>query len=261
MTPMARKKVFGNLLERLVPILLLASLVLAFAVGVLWQKVSNLEGGKVSGVSGTGGDQPTGQPAAQGPIEGKLTEDQAKKIPAVSDQEHVRGEKNAKIAIIEYSDLECPFCKRFHPTMQQVMEEYKGKVKWVYRHFPLDELHSKADKEAEASECAFDLGGEQAFWAFIDKVYEVTPANNGLDPAELPKIATGVGVDEGKFKSCLDGGKFADKVEKMYQGGLGAGITGTPGSLVVNDKGGAWLIPGALPYESVKQIIDEAMKS
>src|SRR3989344_533240 len=72
----------------------------------------------------------------------------------IDDTDHIRGDKNAPVKIIEYSDLECPFCKRFHPTLQQAVDEYKGKVAWVYRHFPLDALHSKADKEAEAAECA-----------------------------------------------------------------------------------------------------------
>lgn len=74
-------------------------------------------------------------------------------LPAVSDQDHLRGEKNAKITIVEYSDFDCPFCYRFHATMQQVLEEYKGQVNWVYRDFPLPQLHPNAPKLAEAAEC------------------------------------------------------------------------------------------------------------
>ena len=117
----------------------------------------------------------------------------------VSSSDHIRGNVNAQITIVEYSDLECPFCKVFHGTMKQAMAAYGDKVRWVYKHFPLDQLHPKADKEAEAAECAGELGGNDAFWAYIDKVFEATPSNNGLDLALLPAIAQDLGFDITKF--------------------------------------------------------------
>ena len=110
------------------------------------------------------------------------TSDDSRNVRQVTDSDHLRGDPKAKVKVVEFSDLECPFCKRFHVTMQQVIEEYDGKVAWIYRHFPLDSLHSKARKEAEASECAAELGGNDGFWAYIDKLFEITPSNNGLDP-------------------------------------------------------------------------------
>lgn len=93
-------------------------------------------------------------------------------------KEIVRGNPNAKITIIEYSDLECPFCKRFHATMEQVLATYGNDIRVVFRHFPLDSLHKKARTEANAVECA----GEQGkFWEFIDGIFAVTPSNDGLD--------------------------------------------------------------------------------
>jgi len=93
-------------------------------------------------------------------------------------KEPIVGNANAKISLIEYSDFECPFCKRFHATMQQVMAANGDNVRWVYRHFPLDSLHQKARTEALASECA----GEQGkFWEFTNSVFEVTPSNDGMD--------------------------------------------------------------------------------
>lgn len=243
-----------TLFERFTPILLLTTILLAFAVGVLWTKVSNLEKGKTTGTIGNVAGEEAPAP------DGKLTEEQAKKVEKVTDSDHIKGNKDAEIMIIEYSDLECPFCKRFHETMKQALEEYNDKVAWVYRHFPLDTLHSKADKEAEASECAFEIGGNDGFWSFIDKIFEVTPSNNGLDMAKLSDYASQVGIDGGKFKTCLDSGKYVDKVEKQYQSGATAGITGTPGSFIVNKKGEMWLIPGALPFESLKSTINEALQ-
>src|SRR3989344_453399 len=96
----------------------------------------------------------------------------------ITSTDHIRGNPDAPIKIVEYSDFECPFCKRFHETMQQVSAEYGDQVAWVYRHFPLDQLHSKARKEAVASECAAELGGNDAFWKFTDRFFELTPSND-----------------------------------------------------------------------------------
>jgi protein-disulfide isomerase len=179
----------------------------------------------------------------------------------VSKEDHIRGNPDAPVKIVEYSDTECPFCKRFHPTLQQVMDEYgkSGKVAWVYRHFPLDQLHSKARKESEATECAAELGGNDKFWAYLDRLMEVTPANNGLDPAELPKIAQYVGLDTAKFNECLSSGKYAKKIEEHVQNAVATGGNGTPWSIVVGSNGKKYPLSGAQPYTAVKQLIDSAL--
>lgn len=174
--------------------------------------------------------------------------------------DHVRGAKNAKVTVIEYADTECPFCKRFHPTMQQLIKEYPNDVRWVYRHFPLDALHPKARKESEATECANELGGSDKFWAYVDRLYEVTPSNDGLDPAELPKIAEFVGLNGAQFERCLTSGKYAQHVADDLADAESAGGTGTPYSVVVaGDK--KLPIEGAQPYASVKQIVDQVLSS
>ncbi len=190
------------------------------------------------------------------------TGDLDKMIPVTS-EDHIRGDINAPVKIVEYSDTECPFCKRFHPTMQQVMDEYgkNGKVAWVYRHFPLDQLHSKARKEAEATECAAELGGNDKFWAYLDRLMEITPANNGLDPAELPKIAEYVGLDKNKFNECLTSGKYAQKIEEHVQNAVATGGQGTPWSIVVGPKGKKYPLSGSQPLASVKQLIDLALQN
>lgn len=242
-----------GLLEKSVPVLLVLTVVLAVFVGVLWQKVSSLEKGSPT----------NGFPAEiAGPdATGKLPEESAKLVEKPSDKDHLRGSLDAQIFLIEYTDLECPYCKTFHPTAQQALAEYGDKIAWVYRHFPLDQIHTKADKEAEAAECAFELGGNDAFWKFVDKIYAVTPSNNGLDLTKLPTYAGQVGLKQADFKTCLDSGKYAEKVEAQYQSGLAAGVTGTPGNFIMNSKGEVWVIPGAVPYEQLKPVIDEALKS
>lgn len=180
-------------------------------------------------------------------------------LKAISADDHIFGDVNALVKVVEYSDLECPFCKRFHATMLQTVAAYNGQVAWVYRHFPIDQLHSKARKEAEATECAGELGGNDKFWAYTNRLMDVTPANNGLDLAELPKIATYVGLDAAKFTQCLESGKYAAKIEAQAQEAVAAGARGTPYSVVVSASGEKSVIPGALPFEQVKGIIDAAL--
>ncbi|KKQ52357.1 hypothetical protein A2865_00295 [Candidatus Woesebacteria bacterium RIFCSPHIGHO2_01_FULL_39_17] len=259
---MAVSKIKVNFLDKLVPILLVASIGLAFAVGMLWQKVQNLEGGGTTRIAGTqggaaGGAQ-GGQPAAGGTQPSFGSADQVDKL---RQDDHIRGDKNARMLLIEYSDLECPFCKRFHPTAQQLVDEYNGQVVWVYRHFPLDQIHQKADKEAEAVECAYELAGNDGFWKLTDKIFEVTPSNNGLNLDDLPKLAGEVGLNQGAFKTCLDSGKMAQHVEADFQNGAKAGVTGTPGNILLDTKTGKTkLIPGALPFENFKTEIDNMLK-
>lgn len=180
-------------------------------------------------------------------------------VPPVTNADHVRGDKNAPVTIIEYSDYECPYCQRFHPTMQQVMEQYKGKVKWVYRHYPLS-FHANAQKEAEAAECITELGGNNAFWAYTDAIFERSSVGGTGFPLQgLGPLAKELGVNQTKFQQCLDSGKYATKVQEQMAGGQQAGISGTPGSIVLAKDGSAKLISGAYPFEEVKSYIDAAL--
>ena len=92
--------------------------------------------------------------------------------PSVTADDYIRGNPNAPITIVEYSDLECPFCARHHPVMKQLANAYSpDDFAWIYRHFPLSSIHPNAQSLSEASECAFEIGENNGFWAFIDKVF------------------------------------------------------------------------------------------
>lgn len=236
----------GGVIQAVIVILLI---VCSFLLGSLWTRVQILERGGISTQTA-----PTPQ-AAQPPVQ------EAKDVPKVSKDDHVRGDRNSRIALIEYSDIECPFCKRFHPTAQKVIEEYKGKVMWVYRHYPLA-FHANAQKEAEAVECANELGGSDAFWKYLDTVYERTSSNGtGFALDKLVPLAVELGLNEVKFKECLDGGKYAAHVKDDMDGGSRAGVTGTPGNILLDTKTGKTrLIPGAVPFETIKAAIDEMLK-
>ncbi len=171
--------------------------------------------------------------------------------------DRVRDNKNTRYVLIEYSDLECPFCKKLHPDLKKITAEYGSQLSWVYRHFPIVSNHPKAKKEAEAAECAAELGGNDAFWNFLDKVFEITPANNGLNPEQLPQIANQIGLDGNKLQTCIDSGRMGTIVDAQYQGGVKAGINGTPGTFILDTKTGkSTLVTGALPYDDLKAQIN-----
>lgn len=187
-----------------------------------------------------------------GPIEKTSTLFQGRPI---SREDHILGNQNAKIIVVEYSDLECPFCKSFHNTMHRVVNESNGDVAWVYRHYPIPQLHAKAFREAEATECAFEQGGNDAFWKYTDRIFEITPSNDGLEESELSKIAEYAGLDKTVFNNCLDSGKFRDKVQADVDDGIKAGVNGTPSSFVLKKGKVVDTFPGALPYAEIMQKI------
>lgn len=209
-------------------------------------------GGGGTATTGTGGTDTTG--TAPEP----LSTEEALKLAAIQPGDHVRGDRNADVYILEFSDPECPFCKQFHTTLQQVMTEYNGQIAWVYRNFPLASLHRKAPREAEALECAGDLAGNDGFWAYTDRLYEITPSNDGLLDTQLPEIAQFVGIDPNAFQTCLDSGKYTTEVQKDFDNAIALGGQGTPHSLIIaGDE--IVPIPGAQPFENVKSQLDRLL--
>lgn len=188
----------------------------------------------------------------------------------VTSADHILGNPNAQIKIVEYSDTACPFCKMFNTTMEQIMTEYgpSGKVAWVYRPWPLDKpdpngyvLHKNSGHEAQALECAASLGGNDKFWVFEKRLYEITPSvtgttPEGLDQKQLPEIAKFAGIDTVAFNDCLSSGRFKEKVEASYVEGLNAGVAGTPYSIIITPSGSKIPLNGAQQYSTVKSAID-----
>jgi len=156
-------------------------------------------------------------------------------IPLVTERDPIIGSMDASLILVEYSDTECPFCKNFHDVMNSLMEKYKdgNEVAWVYRHFPLTSIHPKAPREAEATECAYELGGNDGFWNYINRLYEITPSNNGLDLKILPEIAQEVGLDRVLFEACLDNGTYRDFVKDSFDEAVSVGANGTPFNVLI----------------------------
>lgn len=166
------------------------------------------------------------------------------------DDDDVKGDPDAPVTIVEFSDFECPFCTRFfEQTLGQIEQNYidTGKVKFVYRDFPLS-FHQNAQKAAESAECA----GEQGrFWDMHDKLFE-SGVSGGV--ASFKQYAVDLGLDAAEFNSCLDSGRMASEVQKDMNDGAAAGVRGTPG-FIVNGV----LISGAQPYSVFEQAIDQML--
>jgi protein-disulfide isomerase len=236
----------------------------AYLLGSLKAKVDYLQSGQTPVAN-----QPVQQPQVVQPQVTQAAQPQAVKptpvpagdVPKVTSSDWVKGNRNSPIAFIEYSDHECPFCKQFHSTAQKVADTYTDKVMWVYRYYPLS-FHANAEKEAEASQCAGILGGNDAFWKYSDAIYERTTSNGtGFALTALAPLAIEIGLDEAKFKDCLDSGKMAQIVKDSTDGGMKAGVNGTPGTIILNVKTGeSHLLPGAVPFDQIKSIIDDMLK-
>ena len=167
------------------------------------------------------------------------------------DDDAVRGDAKAPVTIIEFSDYQCPFCERFYSqTEKQIEEQYvkTGKVKFVYRDFPLS-FHQNAQKAAEAAECA---GEQNKYWEMHDKLFDNSQGDGtGLNTADLKKYAADLKLDTTKFNDCLDTGKMTSEVQKDFLDGQKAGVQGTP-AFYVNGQ----LISGAQPFSAFQQVID-----
>lgn len=161
---------------------------------------------------------------------------------------HFKGVESAPVTVVEFSDFECPFCARFYsPTLSQLLSEYvdTGKVKFVYKHFPLVSIHPHALKAAEASECAAEQG---AFWEYHDKLFE---NQQFLTVQDLKKYAENLGLNTDQFNDCLDSGKYYEKVQQDLSEGQKSGVTGTPAFFI-----NGILLSGAQPFETFQKIIE-----
>lgn len=159
------------------------------------------------------------------------------------------GPENAPVTLVEFSDYHCPFCQRLDGTVKKVIEAYKDKVRVVWRHFPLD-MHAGADRTHQASECAHEQG---KFWPFHDKIF--SEFKHSWTDADYEKIAKETGLDNGKFKSCMQSDASKKKVQEDIVKGKSSGVRGTP-AIFLNGI----LMSGAQPFESYKAAIDEALK-
>lgn len=183
-------------------------------------------------------------------------------VAPVTKNDLIFGDANAPITIVEYSDIECPFCNRFHATMNEVLEKYDGKVKYVFRHFPLN-FHPNAPLYAEAVECVYaDLGKEKAF-KVLNALFTTQPLQK-ITSGQAQVLGTFIGsqiqADATAITACLTSGRFSAKVTSDTASGSIAGVSGTPSAFIMNKKGDIQTVSGAQPFPAVQALIEASLK-
>jgi protein-disulfide isomerase len=174
-------------------------------------------------------------------------------------RDHIRGPLDAEISLIEYSDFECPYCKSFHQSAAELLAQYPGRVNWVYRHFPLAFHNPGAQTQAEAAECARHVGGAPAFWRYADALFaRTTSGGKGFPVEKLAPLAQELGLERGAFEDCVASGRYGARVKADVDEGQKIGITGTPSTVILNNRTGeARLVVGALPVSELKARIGQ----
>ncbi len=186
-----------------------------------------------------------------------VTEAPSGVVRPVDATDYVRGNPNAPIMLIEYSDYDCPFCKQYHDTLRQVLDEYgvTGQVGWVYRQFPIAQLHPNAPKISQAALCVGELGGQTAFWNFTDSIFSSRNFDDFTNVTRLDEYATDTGVGLSDYQSCMNSGRHNDTIEAEIRNAFAAGVRGTPHTILVFGNEQA-VIDGAQTYTALKSILE-----
>lgn len=166
------------------------------------------------------------------------------------DDDPAQGDPKAPIVLVEFSDFQCPYCKKTRPTLDRLMKEYKGKIHYVFRDFPLS-FHKQAVDAAHAANCA---GEQKKYWEYNHELWENQAIiKDGMNT--LKKISETVGLNAKQFDACMESKKFVAEIDKDQNEGSAAGVSGTPAYFI-----NGIFLNGAQPYESFKEIIDEELK-
>lgn len=247
-------------------VLVLTLMVVSFIAGSWWTKNQYLQKVKTLGIANTAvaANNPSGS-AGQVP-QAVPTEDLTPKKVSIDD-DPVLGDKSAKVTMIDFTDYECPFCKRyFDDTFSQIKKEYidTGKVKYVVRDLPLS-FHQNAHKEAQAAQCAREQGGDEAYFKYHDEIFKRTTSNGtGLALDKLSVIAIDLGLDGTTLQSCLDADKYKAEVDKDLADAATVGASGTPTFFIGNSTADGVItgtkIVGAQPYSAFQAELDKQLK-
>lgn len=174
----------------------------------------------------------------------------------ISETDHIKGEPNATVTLVEYSDFQCPYCVSFQPVMERIVNEYPGRVRWVYRYFPLPS-HPAAKDAAIAAEAA---GRQGKFWEYSQKIIEKSqPDGTGLGSADLNKYAEELGLDMVEFKDDITDQGTVARVESDIASGNELGVRGTPATYLIDKNGKIEPLSGALSFKELKAKIEAVL--
>jgi len=189
-------------------------------------------------------------------------------VVGVRETDYILGNPDADLIFINFSDFECSFCKIFHQTMHQIINEYgkDGQVAWVFRQFPIYGV--TAEEKAVSARCAGQLGGNNKFWEMSDKIFQTEfSQEKSFVTEQLTELAQAIGLEEKDFLACLKDKTTIASVQQEYQSGIVAGVLGssgitggTPHTIILTKLGKTYPIDGAQPYSVIKSIIDLILK-
>jgi protein-disulfide isomerase len=238
------------------PILIVGLIISAFLLGMLTTKVQ-YQDTQLKNLAATANTVAL----AAAPSAAPTTPPPSGNIKAVDNNtDIIRGNVNAKVTLVEFADEECPYCKQFHPTMLQLMQNYGDQIRWVYRVYPLP-FHQNADAEAQSTLCIQSLSDNPTTWKFIDAIYDRTTSNGtGFALDKLGPLAAEVGVDQTAFQSCLDSKKLEPTVQAEIADGNAGGVNGTPSTVILVNGKKPIVLVGAQPIDAMKAAIDAALK-
>jgi|GEM_PF-1789385 len=178
------------------------------------------------------------------------------KVPAVTAEDHIEGNPQAKVTVIEYSDFECPACQQFQPTIKQILHTYGKKIRWVVRNYPLPQ-HANAKKEAEAAECASRIGGNSMYWKYSNTIFARSySGGTGYALTNLVPLAKELGINQGKFATCLNSDQFAGLVKTQTNDAIAAGVYELPTTFIIDAKGNTKLVASNQLFAVYKIILD-----
>lgn len=175
--------------------------------------------------------------------------------------EHVLGNPQAPVTVIEYADLECPYCKDYHKVLEATLKSHiaSGQVKHVFRHLPLADLHPRAVDEAIAAECVARVSGNDAFWKYLTRIFTITPSNNKLDPTLLDRSAQELGVRMDAWQTCRIGSEARAQIEADVNDALRAGATGTPFTIIIAGDGTRYPYSGSMSTAQLEERVKAAI--
>ncbi len=256
-----KKSTYSNMIKGIVVAVAIATFLGGYSIGTMQIQDSGLTSDDIQDIIDTyvaEQRQVIPQPAAQ------PTQPTAPQTIQVSiDDDPIKGNPDAPVTVIEFSDFQCPFCSRFYEqTLPLIQQNYidTGKIKFVYRDMPLDGLHPNARTAHIASECADEQG---KFWDYHDILFERQGQWQSLGPAaleeQLKEYATELGAQESDFESCLSSPSMADEVAKDLADSFQYGASGTPTFFIGNEENGYVKLVGAQPFASFKASIDSLL--
>ncbi len=181
-------------------------------------------------------------------------------VPPVTQDDHVFGDINAPIQIIEYSDIECVFCQRLHVTLKQLTEQFPDEIVWVYRHMPILQNNGLSIGQVIATECAAEQQGNDGFWTMLNRIHEETSGGRRFSLSMLPALAEEQGLNVDEFNECRNSGRFDERIQQQISDGFMSGATGTPYSIIISPMGNHIPVAGAQPLDFWVNIIEELIE-